>query len=74
MEAGHSYRMRLSEYAKRQNLWWSWGRKWQILRWRWWPFGQIKDVGDFVLYKKGLDELAEVVYIWEGDCVIDVID
>ena len=59
---------------KKQHLWWTWGRKWEILRWRWWPFGAVNDIYDFVCSHKGKEELAEVEFVWEGDCVVHVVD
>lgn len=74
MEAGRSYRMCLADSAKKQHLWWRWGRKWQILRWWWWPFGDVKDVDDFVSGYKEKDKLTEVQFVWQGDCVVHVTD
>lgn len=36
--------------------------------------GAVGDVYDFVLLHKDWDELAEVEFIWEGDCVAHVED
>ena len=74
MQPGHSYRMHLPDSSKKEHLWWAWGRKWQVLRWRWWPFGEVKDIDDFVCSHKGKEDLAETEFVWEGDCVVDITD
>lgn len=74
MQPGCSYRMHLPDSSKKQHLWWTWGRKWQVLRWRWWPFGAVKDIYNFVCLHRGREDLAEVEFVWEGDCVVDITD
>lgn len=74
MEPGRTYRMSSKESDRKQHLWWMWGRKWQVLRWRWWPFGKVKDVYDFVCLHKRKDEVGQVEFVWEGDCVVHVTE
>ena len=46
-----------------------------MLRWRCWPFGEVKDRYDFVLNHRGKQDLAEVELVREGEkCVFDITD
>ena len=41
-----------------------------MFRWRWWPFGEVKDIYNFVGSHIGREDLGEVEFIWEGDNVV----
>lgn len=73
MEAGESYQIKLKPDSESQQLWWSHGRKWQVLRWSSWPFGKPFNIYDFVCSHKGRDTLAPVQFSSDAHCIVKTL-
>ena len=73
MEAGESYQIKLKPDSESQQLWWSHGRKWQVLRWSSWPFGKPFNIYDFVCSHKGRDTLAPVQFSSDDHCIVKTL-
>jgi hypothetical protein len=74
MKVGRSYRVDLGSYQTSQHIWWSSGRKWQVLRWGWWPWGEAKSVCDYVCRFPGAEKLPEIEFECVKTCTVTVVE
>ena len=68
------YRIKLNPESMSQHLWWSEGRKWQVLRWLVWPFGSPHNIYDFVCSHKDRGRLGTVRFSCDESFIVSVFE